>query len=52
MIVMLVHLAVELLAFLIQALEYLVPLMVEFFEALHPSEQTQLRQAWATVWGL
>jgi hypothetical protein len=51
-IVMLVHLAVELLPFLIQALEYLVPLMVEVFEALNPSEQTQLRQAWAIVWGL
>jgi hypothetical protein len=50
MIMMLVRLAVELLPLLIKALEYLVPPMIEFFEALSPSEQTQLRRAWATAW--
>jgi hypothetical protein len=39
---MLIRLVVELLRLLIKALKYLVPLLIEFFEALSPSEQTQL----------
>ena len=52
MIVMLMRLAVELLPILIQLLEWLVPLVVEWFQRLTPHEQAQLRQAWAAVWGL
>lgn len=52
LIVVLVRLAVELLPLIIKALEYLVPLMIEFFNGLTHAEQVQLRQAWATVWGL
>jgi hypothetical protein len=52
MIVTLARLAVELLPILIQLLEWLVPLVQEFFQGLSAREQSQLCQAWATVWGL
>jgi hypothetical protein len=51
-ILMLVRLAAELLPVIIKALKYIAPLMIQFFEGLNHQEQTQLRQAWATVWSL